>query len=340
MAFTVRSKRERRIGLAVQSAVGTMVADTGGFQEMHQEGASLKPNPAVFEHESSSGVRFKTTADRHVSSQQAEPDIGFGGVVLPADIVHLLFGFFHKVTEGGTSPYNKVFELPVEGEAMQPDFTASGTPLTFCERWPGTNESIAAKDGIVRRLNLSLTQAGTLRYSTEIQGSGDVDTTYNPSGTWTSGNIVKQLYHRTLTAAINVGGAGAQNVMVADFELGLSQTVQGFGHDDGSYQSFYIGDYENTLRLKLIKDAAQWKDLVDALRLGTLIDVALTWGSGGTIYGDFSINFTGQIEPSNYEIAAESPVPVEIELMQLQDKASIDTSPLIIAAADDVNRGW
>lgn len=286
MAIVLESQQEKLVGVVEQSAWRTVEPAASDFMQIPSEKTAIAFKPNVREDEEHNGNRYRSSRDLSVDLDGVVPEIPLSGLVRQDFIDHQLFNFFQNVI---VATQVKTFSFPTSAP-RQPDFTTAGQGhyFTVCERNPSGN-SYALKDGISRTLTFTIEQGDRLKYSSQIQGIGVPEQAYIPTGTWTK-PADQFFFFKDMKATADLG-AGHVEIRLKGFTITLEQTVMGVGHDSGEDESVYLGNYNLSLDLTVLRDpdqAALWKTLWLSTTSND-IPVRIYWGSTvGTSDGDLS----------------------------------------------------
>ena len=341
MAITTYNVKDKRYGLAEQTAWGTAIADAGAFQEMDCEATEIKAEVKYRETPGSHATRNMTYGDISADQRGALPKLSVTGEAKQKELDYFLHAFFQNMVEGALTPFSKTFTLPV----TQPDFTAiaslaaAGQILTLIERFPAASTSKKITDVISNSITLSCAPGERLKFTSELVGRGLTSFVSNPSGTWTRAAAEYWHWEDLDRFTINWGSGAQTCVPVGAFEIALACDVMGVGQDgSGNVQALHTQfNRAMTFSLTFNRDA-QATSAKTNWGAGTAITVNVGWGnaSPGTVDGDLDITFTGKIE--KVEDTNEDILGTTITGRIAASTAA--TEPITIIMANAVDRTW
>lgn len=334
----VYSGQDKAIGLAQQTAFGTAAADASAFAQLVMEPATIEHDVEHYENRQANRARHGLATDVDNDASLAMPGLALVGDAKLIEVPDFLYGFFQKVSEEGTTPFRKTFDLPV-ADPHQPDFESdAGYFATLIERRPLTGDSHKILDAICKSLSFSIEPRGRLKLSSEWIARG-LPSTSTPSGTWTISANSFFKFTKISTCTMD-WGSGATTLRLKSMNLNFAQDVERVGYDPTTdkFETFYIGNrvLDWTAVFQRDSNAAALKTARDS---GTLVTSAFGFGNAGTpgsVAGDFHFSWTGKLNKVDDD--NEGYLGVEIGGTMLA--ADNTASPITVICSDAVQRSW
>lgn len=329
------NSKDKKYGIAIQSAFGTAIADNAAVIELDCEDTNIDPDFIVRRGEGAHGSRNRTYQDTRIDTHGAMPKLSMTLYALKDQFDLFLAAFFQNVSEGATTPFAKTFTP----HATEPDFSSdAGYFFTIFEYNPETGTTWKITDAVISKLTVTCAQRDMLKLQVEWVGRGLTSFTSDPTGTWTRSDneLTTDYFHweDISTATINFG-AGAQAVtFINPIELSFQHDVVGKGHASGQVTNYALVNRAYTFKLPIDKDAQAESALVNYAG-DTAVTVSLRWGAG-TADGDVTFDFTGKIETAPTENG-------DIQSQGLTGSIlapNTSTTPITIIEANAIDRTW
>lgn len=347
MAIIAYSVRDTRVGICLQSAWGTAIADTAAFggitgAELDCESFIIDRDLKRYEGLGAHNTRIADTADVTFNQYEALPKCTIKGLALNGYLSLLLYGFFQNVTEDSATPYSKAFSF----HNTQPDFSVnSGAYYTIINRAPNASASEKIKDAIINSLEFSIEPGGQLMYSASFIARGGVTTNSNPSGTWTrfpkvtSGIPDYWSYAKQVRHTCNFGSGATTLQLTGPWTLSLTQDIIPVGQSgNGDVQTFAITNKRGKLKGKLLWDVNS-ASAINNLIAGTVSTFNIGWGSAtpGTTNGDLDFILQGKFAKVDRDNAEVFGIDYEFDIM---GTIASSTSAITVTHADATDRNW
>ena len=235
---------------------------------------------------------------------------------------------FQNVTEGESTPYEKVFTFPTAG----PDFSAdAGEFITLISKSPVASTSEKITSMIANKLDLSLSPSsddGNLVVELGLIGKAHTRTA-NPTGTWTKTADNRFNVHDLATCTLSGG-----DLILDSLKISAEVGIVPIGSDgSGSFENFAIISQNVTAEVIALWDATTRSALGNLSSSGneTLI---LEWGTASTD-GYLKLYMHG---------LCETAAPVEDDVRKvtftLKGLSNTGVEPFQITLCDDKDWAW
>ena len=289
----IRQKREQRFGFSAQPTFGTAIADDAAFIEFApNEPFNIDRGLTVHEVGAAYGTKYPTTAETVHTATGNMPTFTVSKPFSLYSDDHMCYSLFHKVVEGGTTPYGKTFTW----FTTHPDFSANeGHFLTFVKRLPVASTSHKADSCICKRLKFSDERNGMLTLESEWVGGPSPVVNANPSGTWTMADPEGSegyLYFNDITSVTMDFNTSPVDILLHSYEVEfLSGNIVPVGQSATGFSTFGIADLGGTFSMTVIRDDHTETALANQTT-GSSVEAYIAYG--GTPH--LSLTWTGKIE--------------------------------------------
>jgi len=267
MASTnVHASSDFRVGIAEESAFGTAITAQGSFYELH-----ITENPQVdwggLIRESvkrSNGKRVKDNKDVFLQTAGGTYTVSVSGVLTDTTADLLLFGAMQDMaSEGGTTPYTKVFHI--DRNTTQPDFGGdAGKFFTMLLSNPASGENIQLKSMVISSLSITSDASNGGRASFSATFFTGFAPTYGATATTSSWVAPATDYYIFQQATAKTIGGNA--LVVGSFNVTVENGATRVGFDSSGNPQTYamgLGDGYMVTGEVSCKYDANTKDIVD-----------------------------------------------------------------------------
>lgn len=338
-----QSVKDKRVGLAKQSAYGTPISDGSAFTQLRVDLNEPDWDLDDFQDDQAAGVRFPLAADHVVDSDLAMPSLQMSGLVRQAELPDFFYAYVQSVTEvdvGGPGPFARTYDFPLSSP-HQPDFTADeGAFYTLIMRSPGAADSIKIADAIIEQLQLTIEPRGRLSLQATWRGNGIPTLNADPSGTWSLSPAVLYKQSRITTCSYNIEGAGDAAVLLKSASFTLKNTLERAGYDPATGKMIQplITDRTAEFSLTFERTTTAAQALKAARAAGSNTLFKLGWGGTppGTASGDALISIYGDI----LEISDDNENYLGLTVSGEMRAPDTSTSPLTLLEVSAVEKSW
>jgi hypothetical protein len=344
MPYYNRETKEIRYGIAEQAAYDTPVIDTAVFEELIC--SNVNPQKGTGIHED---LPASSSSRSPIAAGQLNTNYGaMGGLTITKPFSYftddlLMYSFFHNVTEGGATEYNKAFTF----FSSIPDFSAdAGQPLTFIKRMPEAAQSQKFGGCICRRWKLSNERSGEedglvqaeYELKTRNEGSESSDPPGGTSEAWSlysSGGGYGFLNFGELASATCDFATSPQNLVIKAWEVEVQHDIAKIGHTGSTFDNVGFEKRRGTFSFDILYDD-NLDDFYSALELGTQLDFTIAYRS--LVSNAFlDLQFSGKMN-ADIEMEEEGLIYYKVQGNILANDQTAEFIQLDIANARD--RSW
>jgi hypothetical protein len=328
------SGEDVRFAIAEEALFKTPVADGAAMIELDCEKFPINPDKKHHAPPRAQGQLHPDISNLWNDSKGSIPTFTLKTIALKQQLAIWLNLLFQNVSEGATTPYQKVFTFPDVG----PNFVANnGEFITVVRRMPVASVSEKITSAIVTKLDLSLNanaDDGCLAISPTLIGM-NYSRTANPSGAWAkTADGDTERFSIFDMAVCTLGGSA---IVLNDFKASIECLWKPMGVDGaGGYQTYMLQGQSATLNISGVWDAVTRAGLT-ALDAGSEVHFVLGWGATG-VSGYLNFDFYGIPMPGS------APVDDATRLVNLQIKCASNNASsheaVSIALADAHDWGW
>ena len=325
---------DTRFAIAEESTFKTPVADAAAMIELSCEKFDIDPDVKHHNPPRAQGQLHPDISNLFNDRKGSIPKCSIKTIALKQQIALFLNLLFQNVTEGASTPYQKVFTFPDVG----PNFINNdGEFITIVSRPAVASLSEKITSAICTKLDFSLSPGaddGCLAISAEMIGLGYTRTA-NPSGAWTK--TTDGATERFSIYDLAVCTLGGSNLVLDNFKASIESKWVPKGVDGtGNYQMYRLEGQSATVDVSGIWDSVSRAGLT-ALDAGSEVNFILGWGATG-VSGYLNFDFHGIPMPGS------KPVHDDTRLVNLQIKCASNNASsheaVSIALADAHDWGW
>ena len=188
--FAIHSDELSRIGISVETAFGTAIADTGAFKEiLCPKGVFIDPAVVITDLDQNRSSRVLNLDDLHTDNISGPVTLRIPELLVDrTTCADLLYAVTQNKTAEGITPFMKTYKF----NASQPDFVNNeGFFFTLGWRGPVTAKHLKVTSCIIKELTLDIDKAGTgdatlVKFKDVVILGKKIAEASTFSGTWTA----------------------------------------------------------------------------------------------------------------------------------------------------------
>ena len=340
MADAIYAPSQFRLAIAEEVALGTPITAQGSFYELDiisPTQVDMASGMVEDSRKRSDGTRVMSNTDTYRATTGGTYTIPFECIATGATLDLLLYGVMQDLTsEGGTTPYDKVWEW--DGATTAPDFsTNAGKYFTVlgadAENWSATS-------CILKSLTLSAdpgTNGGRLTASGEFITGFDIDisSVTATTGSWVSPGVAYFPFQVYTTCTI------PGTVVPYSYSCTMTNNAVRVGNAAGLATNYHMPLFEVNAEIVAKLDAIT-DDVIDQYRTsptaGTAeVAVTMEWGAVGSDGGLQLVMNAIYTGPTTRDFGAESGVGVTLSYSGVDDGSN---EAIEVKMSNAIDRSW